>query len=73
MTERVMPINTIQEFLINALHSERLIVRQTNKTITIEPAEEDCTVYLRGILADYPMMSVDNFLERKHVDKELDR
>ena len=33
---------------------------------------EDCTIRLRGILADEPMMSVDNFLERKHADKELD-
>ncbi|MCL1809508.1 MAG: hypothetical protein FWG42_07080 [Clostridiales bacterium] len=43
--------------------------------VTIEPVDEkkDCTVGLRGILADYPEMSVDRFLKRKYFDKELNR
>ena len=49
--------------------------RENNRVVTIEPVEEkpDCTAGLRGILSDYPEMSVDKFLERKYADKELDR
>jgi hypothetical protein len=31
----------------------------------------DCTIGLRGMFADFPEMSVDNFLERKHAEKDL--
>ena len=43
---------------------------QTDGIIMILPVIEksDCTVGLRGILADYDEMSVDNFLHRKQAD-----
>jgi hypothetical protein len=74
MTERIMNITAIQSYLANMFHTDKVRVREVNRVITIEPIEVsiDCTAGLRGLLADYPEMSVDKFLERKHADKELD-
>ena len=48
----------------------------TTEKYLAEKAQEkeiaDCTVGLRGILADYDDMSVEKFLERMRSDKELD-
>ena len=74
MTEKVMNVNALPSYLISTLKTDKLKVSENNRVITIEPADNtnDCTVGLRGILSDYPEMSVDKFLERKHADKELD-
>jgi virulence-associated protein VagC len=73
-TEQVMSVDALQAFLTTTLSVKRVLVRQNNHVVTIEPVEEktDCTIGLRGILADCPEMSVDKFLERKHADRELD-
>jgi hypothetical protein len=52
-------------------------VRENNSIITIEPIKQidekkDYAADLCGLLANYPEISVDKFLERKHADKELD-
>jgi virulence-associated protein VagC len=75
MTETVMNTNALPSFLTATLKTNRVRVRENNRVVTIEPIEEksDCTAGLRGILADYPEMSVERFLERKHADKEFDR
>ncbi|MDR3314210.1 MAG: hypothetical protein LBS96_07105 [Oscillospiraceae bacterium] len=75
MTERVMSTDALQAFLAAMLHSKKVLVRENNRVVTIVPVEEkaDCTAGLRGILSDYPEMSVDRFLERKRADKGLDR
>ena len=47
---------------------------ENDGVIQLMPVKEniDCTIGLRGILADYDEMSVDKFLERKRADAELD-
>ena len=74
MTEQVMNTDALPAFIINTFRVKKVLVRVSNSVVTIMPVEEkvDCTIGLRGILADYPEMSVDKFLERKHIDKELD-
>ena len=75
MTEQIMNTDALQAFLAATLRAKKVLVRENNNVVTIEPVEEkktDCTIGLRGILSDYPEMSVDKFLERKHADKELD-
>jgi virulence-associated protein VagC len=73
-TEQIMSMDALQAFLTTTLSDKRVLVRQNNGVVTIEPVEEktDCTLGLRGILADCSEMSVDRFLERKHADRELD-
>lgn len=75
MTEKVMNTSALPSFLVMTLKTDRVRVREDNRVIIIEPAEEkhDCTAGLRGMLSGYPEMSVDKFLERKYADKELDR
>ena len=74
MTEQVMNTDALAAFIINTFRVKKVLVRENNSVVTITPIEEkgDCTIGLRGILADYPEMSVVRFLERKHADKELD-
>ena len=74
MTEQVMNTSALPSFLIMALKTDMVKVSENNRVVTIEPADEkqDCTIGLRGMLSGYPEMSVDKFLERKRVDKDLD-
>jgi hypothetical protein len=72
MTERVMSTDALQAFLTNTLHAEKVLVRENNRIITIEPVEE--TEYccpLWGI-AKGGALTVDKFLETKQKDKELE-
>jgi hypothetical protein len=74
MTEQIMSLDALQTFFAAKFRSEQFRVRQTNNVVTIEPVKqtakiEDVAAGLRGLLADYPEMSVDKFLERKHADK----
>ena len=64
----------LPEILFRLIHTDKVKLYQANGEIRLEPVKEnaDCTVGLRGLFADYPEMSVDGFLERKHIDKELD-
>ena len=74
MSENVMSINALPEFLIKIMPTEKVRVREVDGIVQIMPVKEntDCTIGLRGILAGYDDMSVDKFLERMHADKELD-
>jgi virulence-associated protein VagC len=77
MTELVMNTEALLGFLQATFPSEKVRVRENNRVVTIEPFEQDTektklSDRLRGMLKDYPDMSVDKFLERKHADKELD-
>jgi hypothetical protein len=75
MTIQVMDINNLYEFIAKTIGSSKVLVQENNQIITIEPIIEKtsgCCSRVRGLLADYPEMSVDKFLERKHKDKELD-
>ena len=54
--------------------TEKVRVKEVDGIVQLIPVKEniDCTIGLRGILADYDDMSVDKFLERMRADKELD-
>ena len=74
MTETIMNTNTLPEFLFKMIPTEKVRVKEIDSMIQLMPVNEntDCTIGLRGILADYDDMTVDKFLERKRADKELD-
>ncbi|MDR1872693.1 MAG: hypothetical protein LBS60_12370 [Deltaproteobacteria bacterium] len=75
MTEQVMDIGALPEFINNTFGASKVIVHATNNSLIIEPIKEiktGCCSRVRGMLADCPEMSVDKFLERKRKDKELD-
>jgi len=74
MTETVMNKSALPEFLLRVLLTERVRVIEDGGIVQLIPVTEntDCTIGLRGILADCPDISVDSFLERMSADKELD-
>ena len=74
MTEQVMNTEALPAFIMSTFRVKTVLVRQNNNIVTITPAEQkpDCTIGLRGLLAGYPELSVENFLKLKHADKELD-
>jgi len=74
MTEMVLNTSTLPEPLFRLIPTEKVRVKESDGMIQLLPIKEsaDCTIGLRGILADYDEMSVDKFLERKRADKELD-
>ena len=74
MTDTVMTTKALPEILLKLIKTEKVRVKESDGVIQLMPVIEanDCTAGLRGILADYPEMSVDNFLKRKRADTELD-
>jgi hypothetical protein len=74
MTETVINTNALPEILFKMIRTEKVRVKESDGIVHLIPVEDkaDCTIGLRGILAGYEVMSVDNFLERKRADKELD-
>jgi len=74
MNETVMNTNTLPEFLFKMIPTEKVRVKEIDGMIQLMPVKDnvDCTIGLRGILANYPEMSIDKFLERMRTDKELD-
>ena len=74
MTDTVTTIAALPEILLKLIKTEKVRVKESAGVIQLIPVKEtaDCTVGLRGILEDYPEMSVDNFLKRKRADAELD-
>ena len=74
MTESVINTKSLPEILFRLIPTEKVRVREADGVIQLTPVKEtaDCTIGLRGILAEYDDMSVDKFLERKRAEKELD-
>jgi hypothetical protein len=74
MTEMVLNTKALPEFLFKLIPTEKVRVKEIDGMVQLMPVKEniDCTVGLRGILAEYDEMSVDKFLERKRADKELE-
>jgi hypothetical protein len=70
MTERVMSINAVQPFLTNFFSTETVKVRETNRVITIEPAEGrkfNCPLLGAAVGSK---LTVERFLEMTREDKE---
>jgi len=74
MTETVLNTKTLPEALSKLIRTEKVKVCETDGEIRLIPMQEpnDYINQLRGSLSDYPQMSVDKFLERKHADKALE-
>ena len=75
MSEMMIDTKTLPETLFRLIKTEKVTLRETNGEIRLIPIKEpvDYIAKLRGSLADYPEMSVNKFLIRKHADEELDR
>jgi len=73
MKDSVMDINALPSLLFRLFSTARISVSEVDEGIYIMPMKEDNSIDgLIGILADYPEMSVDNFLDRMRADKEFD-
>ena len=74
MTEIIMNTKALPEMLFKLIKTEKVKVSEINGEIRLIPMQEpiDYINKLRGSLADYPEMTVDKYLERKHADKELE-
>jgi len=74
MTEIILNTRTLPKSLFRMIHTEKVRVKEADGIIQLMPVKEndDCTIGLRGILANYDEMSVDKFLERRRADKELE-
>ena len=75
MTELVVDRNSIQEHIFRLIKTDKIVLREVGGEVHLAPTSEsvDYIKELRGSLADYPDMSVDNFLRRMREDKELDK
>jgi len=75
MYEMTLNTRALPETLFRLIQTEKVMLRQRDGEIRLIPVQEpiDYIEKLRGSLAAYPEMSVDNFLTRKHADKELER
>jgi hypothetical protein len=75
MSEMILNTKALSEILLRLIPTEKVKVYNIDGEIRITPIKEsiDYITELRGSLAAYPEMSIENFLERKHADKELDR
>jgi len=74
MNEIVINKLSLHEVLIKLISTEKVKISEHDGEIHLIPIKEesDCTIGLRGLFANYPEMSVDKFLKRKHKDKELE-
>jgi hypothetical protein len=74
MRDNVIDINALPSLLSRLFSTSRVSVSENDGFIQVAPVreEQDCASGLRGILADCPDMSVDNFLARMRKDAELD-
>ena len=74
MVEMVLNTSVLPEPLMRLIPTQKIRVKKIDEIIQLMPLNEktDCTAGLRGILADCDEMSVENFLKRKHANKELD-
>jgi hypothetical protein len=73
MTDMVLNTNSLQETLLHFIRTERVRLRETDGEIRLTPISETDDGYpLLGLLADYEDYTLDKFLARKHMDKELE-
>ena len=75
MNEMMLNTKALPEILSRLIQTEKVKLHATDEEIRLIPIREpiDYITKLRGSLANYPEMSVEKFLERKRIDKELER
>ena len=71
MTDTVMSIDTLPEFLIKMIPTVKVRVKETGGMIQLMPIKEDTDCPLLGIAADCGF-TVDDFLARKREEKVLE-
>ena len=72
MIEQVMDTSSLKVYLEARIHSERVLVREVNRIVTIEPVDEnehDCP--LLGSAAG-SKLTVEKFLEMTREDREFE-
>ena len=72
MTEKILNTKSLQETLMRLIKTEKVRLQEKDGEIRLTPVTEidnDCP--LLGLAAD-SNLTVDKFLEWKHVDKELE-
>ena len=74
MAEMVLNTSALPEPLIRLIPTQTIRVKKVDEVIQLTPIMDktDCTIGLRGILEDCDDLSVNKFLERKRINKELD-
>jgi hypothetical protein len=72
MNDNVMNIDALPALLHRLFSTSKVRVSENDGFVQVAPIndEQDCTIGLRGILADCPEMAVDKFLVRMREDKE---
>ena len=73
MAEMVLDIQTLPETVFSRIHTRKVKVYEENGTITLTPffEEKSCFDHLIGMFSD-GKISVDDFLEEKRREKELE-
>ena len=74
MNEMTIDTKALPETLFRLIRTEKVTLSEAEGEIRLKPVHgsADHIAKLRGSLAAYPEFSVDNFLARKHAEKELD-
>ncbi|MDR0356373.1 MAG: hypothetical protein LBJ64_11680 [Deltaproteobacteria bacterium] len=72
MTEQIMDIDALHKFIANVFSSSKVLVRENNRIVTIEPIQDK--KYRCPFLgtAKGGSLTVDKFLEMKREEKELE-
>jgi len=73
VSELVLYSNTLPEPLFRLIRTEKVMVREADGEIRLTPiSDSDESCPLLGMFAD-GKISVDKFIKRKRIEKELDR
>jgi hypothetical protein len=75
MNETIMNTKAFPEILFKLIPTEKVRVKESNGVVQLMPVNEefDSTFGLRGMFAGFEDMTIEKFLERKRLDKELER
>jgi len=73
MTEMILDIQKLQENIFSRISTKKVKVYEENGTITLTPYTEEKSRFdhLIGIFSD-GRISIDDFLEEKQLEKELE-
>ena len=72
MNEITVNIKAIPDILFDKFRTEDVRIRETESGLFLSPVREkaDHTAGLRGMFADHPELSVDDFLRTMRAEKE---
>jgi hypothetical protein len=77
MQDFIMTTESLPEPLLKLIHTDKILIKKTEDGICLIPIPSDqstrCTKRIRGMFAGSQSLSVDKFLEQKHLEKDLER